>query len=216
MSIQSTDLHREMDLRSRAVSSLSRDGRDAKTSLTAAPALNVLHTLASSSATAGDALAVLHELQVHQVELELQQEELQRAGSELEASLVRQTQLYDHAPVALLSLDADNGLVELNLAAARLLGQERHALMGQALHNFLTPDSRSTLSAQIERVRTSGGSHVGDLTLRRDPPVPVRATVGADPASSGLLLALTLSGDGQALDACRADAGTAPFPRTHL
>lgn len=197
MSIRTTDLHREMDLRSRAVSSLSRDGRDAKTSLTAVSALNVLHTLASSSATAGDALAVLHELQVHQVELELQQEEMQRACSELEASLVRQSQLYDYAPVALLSLDADTRLVELNLAAARLLRQDRHALIGQALLDLLAADSRTALKTLLERVRFGAGAPLVDveLTMRDDPLVRVRASVGADPAGGGFLLALASSHD---------------------
>lgn len=197
MSIQTNDLRREVDLRTRAVSRLSGDNAQAQEQLTAASALGVLHGLASSQSTAGDALAVLHELQVHQVELDLQHEEMQRAGAELEASLVRQTQIYDHAPVALVSLDAGNRLLELNLAAARLLGHERQTLVGQALINFLAPDSRSPLNVLLERARSGDGTltHVGELALRGDPTVIVRANVVADPAGGGFLLALTAAGN---------------------
>lgn len=192
MSIRTNDLRREMELRSRAVSKLSGDSTQAQEQLTAAAALGVLHALASSQSTAGDALAVLHELQVHQVELDLQHEEMQRAGVELEASLVRQTQIYDHAPVALVSVDAGNRLVELNLAAARLLGHERQALVGQSLLNFLATDGWTALNALLERARSGDrtSTHVAELALRGDPPTIVRATVGADPAGSGFLLAL--------------------------
>jgi PAS domain-containing protein len=192
MSTRTNNLHREIELRSRAVAKLKGDVGDDRAPPHATTAMAVLHTLASSASTAGDALAVLHELQVHQVELELQQEEMQAARVELEANLLRQNQLYDHAPVALLSLDAESRIVEMNFATARMLGQERHALVGQALHNFLATDSRTAFNTLLERLRTADGSSLGvELTLRRDPPMLLRATVSADPAGKGFLVSLT-------------------------
>jgi len=198
MSARTIDLRRQLELRSRAVTTLSGDGRDAEAQLTASTAFSVLHTLASSPSTAGDALAVLHELQVHQVELDLQHEEMQRAGVELETSLVRQTQLYDHAPVALFSLDPNCRLAELNLATARLLGQERQALVGQSLPDFLAPDSRRTLNALLERARTAGEGmpQTAALAFRGEPSAIVTASISADPAGSGFLVAMTGNFDG--------------------
>ncbi len=88
-------------LRSRAVAHLK--GSEAR--LDGSPALRVLYDLASSPSTAPDALALLHELQVHQVEVDLQDEELRRSRAEMESSLNRQVQLYDYAPVGCFTLD---------------------------------------------------------------------------------------------------------------
>jgi len=80
-----------------------------------------------------DSLRLLHELQVHQVELELQNEELIRTRSELEDSLRRYTSLYYAAPAAYVSLDRQGGITKGNRAAESLLG---HKLTGRFLHRF--------------------------------------------------------------------------------
>src|SRR5579864_1708632 len=111
----------ERDLRLRALKHLVGPGGSPDKRLDAAAALAVLHELASSPATAGAALTLLHELQVHQVELDLQAEELRRSRAEMEATLARQLQLYDFAPVGYLTVDRGAALRELNLTAAGLL-----------------------------------------------------------------------------------------------
>ena len=69
--------------------------------------------------------ALVHELQVHQVELEMQNDEIRRTQAELETALVKKyTDLYDFAPVAYLTLDQNGLVLEANLTAARLLGTE--------------------------------------------------------------------------------------------
>ena len=64
----------------------------------------------------------LHELEVHQIELEMQNEELREAREAMEALLEKYTDLYDFAPVGYLTLDHEGTIIEANLAGAGLLG----------------------------------------------------------------------------------------------
>lgn len=138
MSSLMISLGRQADLRLRALSRLN-DSVDGQKRASTSDALRVLFELASAPSTADDALALLHELQVHQVELELQDEELRSSRAELEAALSRQIELYDAAPVGCFSVDARLVLYELNLTGARVLGFEREALLGRALDGFFRP-----------------------------------------------------------------------------
>jgi PAS domain-containing protein len=184
-------------LRLRAVSYLNgrTDAQDPRAS--ASTALGVLHDLASSPETAADALALLHELQVHQVELDLQAEELRSTRAELEAALTRQTQIYDCAPVGCFTLDRLGVLCELNLAGARLLGGEREALLGRPLDGFLAPAARPALQSMLARAAAGSGGSARALPLQPADGVPrrVQAAVAADPAGPGFLVALTELGD---------------------
>ena len=83
-----------------------------------------------------DLQATLHELRVHQVELEMQNDELRRAQRELEAASERWFELYDLAPVGYCTVSERGLITQVNLAAASLLGQPRSVLMGQRLAPF--------------------------------------------------------------------------------
>ena len=165
MSIDLSGAESERDLRLRALKHLMVPGSSHDNRLDAAAALGVLHQLASSSSTAGAALTLLHELQVHQVELDLQDEELRRSRSELEAALARQVQLYDFAPVGYLTVDRATALQELNLTAAGMLGSERDKLLGHALDAFLEPRSALALRAMLDRLSDGGPREVRALQL---------------------------------------------------
>ena len=141
MTLQAIDQPARTDLRLRARERLTVQNHPSAPPLNSSAALGVLHQLASSPATADDALALLHELQVHQVEIELQAEELQGTRVELETALQRQLQLYDAAPAGLFTLDADGTLYEINLTGANLLGMGRDELVGRALSGFLASHS---------------------------------------------------------------------------
>ena len=88
----------------------------------------------------GSVEELLYELRVHQVELELQNEELQRARAALETSHQRYLNLYDFAPVGYLTLNAESEIIEANLTAADLLGTERNALLNCRFHAWITPE----------------------------------------------------------------------------
>ena len=76
-----------------------------------------------------DVKKLLHELQVHQIELEMQNEELQEANETAETALKKFTMLYDFAPMGYFTLDTDGSILELNFTAAELLGEKRFSLI---------------------------------------------------------------------------------------
>ena len=85
---------------------------------------------------------MLHELRVHQIELEMQNEELRRTQAELEASRARYFDLYDLAPVGYFTLSEKGLILEANLTAATLLGVARGDLVKQPLPRFILPEDQ--------------------------------------------------------------------------
>ena len=75
--------------------------------------------------TDGDAQRLVHELEVHQIELEIQNEELRQAREELEVSLGKYSELYDFAPVGYFTFDRHGVIREVNFAGSQLLDIER-------------------------------------------------------------------------------------------
>src|ERR1051325_6161601 len=83
-----------------------------------------------------DPKRLLHELQVHQVELEMQNAGLREARDQVEEALQKYTDLYDFAPVGYFSIDDEGLILDLNLAGAGLLGVERSRLIKRRLQSF--------------------------------------------------------------------------------
>jgi PAS domain S-box-containing protein len=83
---------------------------------------------------------LIHELQVHQIELEMQNEELRRAREELELSLNKYAELYDFAPLGYFVFDAAGVIREVNLAGAQLLGVERQLLANTPFTGFIAEE----------------------------------------------------------------------------
>ena len=91
---------------------------------------------------AEDIQNIIHELQVHQIELEMQNEELRRTQAELEESRNRYVDLYDFAPVGYVTVDQNLLVIEANLSCANLLGIERSRLMNKGLSHYIAEDYR--------------------------------------------------------------------------
>jgi PAS domain S-box-containing protein len=85
---------------------------------------------------------VVHELQVHQIELEMQNDELRRTQAELEDARDRYRDLYDFAPVGYLTLSDKNIVLEANLTAATMLGVDRAHLVKKPLTRFITRNTQ--------------------------------------------------------------------------
>ena len=82
---------------------------------------------------------LLHELQVHQIELEMQNEELRRTQIELETSRARYFDLYDLAPVGYMTLSESGLVLEANLTLANLLGATRSGMVKRPFSHFIFP-----------------------------------------------------------------------------
>lgn len=194
MSSKKSDSVSTENLRQRALSRLTgkSDPHDPRTNSSAA--LAVLHDLASSPATAADSLKLLHELQVHQVELDLQEEELRRSVAELEAALYRQVQLYDFAPAGCFTVDRSTALCEMNRTGASLLGFDREALLGRSLDSFLESDSSRALHAALVRVAEGAEEDACELRFvaRDGESRTAHAAIGPDPAGQRFLVACVL------------------------
>jgi PAS domain S-box-containing protein len=191
MSIERKETASTGSLRQRAIARLTGNSDPGDAGANSSAALAVLHVLASSPETAGDSLKLLHELQVHQVELDLQEEELRRSVAELEAALYRQVQLYDFAPAGCFTVDRSMALCELNRTGARLLGLDRNAVLGRALDNFLEADSSRALHAALMRVAEGAEGEGCELRfIAHDGVSPTaHASVGPDPSGHGFLIA---------------------------
>jgi PAS domain S-box-containing protein len=115
-----------------------------------------------------DVQRLVHELQVHQIELEMQNEELRRSRAEVEALLERYTELYDFAPVGYVTLGRDGAILQVNLTGAHLLGVERVRLPGRPFRVFVAEPHRSAFNAFLEKVFSSQAKEVCEVVLLRE------------------------------------------------
>jgi PAS domain S-box-containing protein len=118
-----------------------------------------------------------HELQVHQIELEMQNEELRRAQAALETAQARYFDLYNLAPVGYVTL-AENGLIqEANLTAATLLGVTRERLVQQPLGSFVCKDDRDAYYLCRRKLSATGAPQTCEVRLLRAHAAPFWATL---------------------------------------
>jgi PAS domain S-box-containing protein len=134
--------------------------------------------------TEADTTRLLHELQVHQIELELQNAELQEARDKVETLLETYTDLYHFAPVGYFSVDEQGVILEVNLTGAALLGIERVRLINQRLQSFVDPPSRKLLLAYLKKIFTSPGKHICELPLLNERSIPFWADLQAASADT--------------------------------
>jgi len=131
-----------------------------------------------------DARLLLHELRVHQIELEMQNEELRRTQSELEASRIRYFDLYDLAPVGYFTISELGLILEGNLTAAGLLGVSRSALVKRRLTAFVLPEDQDIYYQYRKQLFETGAPQVCEFRMLRANAAPfwvrMRATETQD------------------------------------
>ncbi len=117
------------------------DGIDRRKSLRA-EAEGMLVSLSPEETETQPAEMLMHELLVHKVELEIQNEELQRAHNAMEEARDRYLDLYEFAPVGYVTVNRDGLIGEINLTGSALLGAERTKLVNRRFSAFVAPDDR--------------------------------------------------------------------------
>jgi PAS domain S-box-containing protein len=110
---------------------------------------------------------LVHELRVHQIELEMQNEELRRAQLVLDASRARYFELYDLAPVGYVSLSERSLVLEANLRACTLLRIERGALVGQPLTRFIVSEDQDTYYVRRKTLFKTGELQTFELRMKQ-------------------------------------------------
>jgi PAS domain-containing protein len=88
-----------------------------------------------------DVKRLLHELQVHQIELEMQNEELRRANEIAETALRKFTLLYDFAPLGYFTVDHNGSILDLNFTGAEILKDKRFSLINSNFKLFVSAES---------------------------------------------------------------------------
>ena len=115
-----------------------------------------------------DVKRLLHELQVHQIELEMQMEELRHAYDTSEAALKKYTMLYDFAPMGYFTLDANGSICDLNFTGAEMLGDRRFTLVNSNFKLFVSDESKTVFNSFFKKVCSSNFKESCELMLGYD------------------------------------------------
>ena len=127
---------------------------------------------------------IIHELSVHQIELENQQKELLQARDELEAGLMRYTDLYDFAPIGYITLAPNGTIQEINLKGASMLGKERRELRANPFTLFLSSENIAIFKSFMRELFSEKGVAGCEIKLGNSGTKPMivqmNATVSED------------------------------------
>jgi PAS domain S-box-containing protein len=129
--------------------------------------------------TKAETQRVVHELEVHQIELEMQNAELSNIRDEMEKVLDRYTDLYEFAPVGYFTLDNEGAVTAANLTAAGLVGLERSRLLGRRFGLFVAPEDRVRFSEFLGTVFASHCKESCEVRLTREGASPLFVQIEA-------------------------------------
>lgn len=121
----------------------------------------------------------LQELQIHQIELELQNEELKLTKAEVDAGLEKFTDLYDFAPVGYFTLSTDGSIQQVNLTGTSIVGVQRSRLLGQRFGVLLDPKFRKEFNAFLAKVFAEDTKCSADFELLRQDKPPLIFNIAA-------------------------------------
>jgi len=114
-----------------------------------------------------ETVRLLHELRVHQIELEMQNDELRRTQAELDTERASYFELYDLAPVGYLTASGEGLIQRANLAAATMLGVERNFLLNKRISQFIFPEDQDVYFQRYKRLIDSGELQNWEMRLKR-------------------------------------------------
>ena len=134
-----------------------------------------------------DPKRLLHELEVHQVELEMQNVELQAARDRMEPLLEKYTDLYDFAPVGYFTIATNGTIQQVNLTGANLVGIGRSRLVGQSFGHLVAVERRPVFNAFLKQVFASQTKQSIDLDLLSQGQPPRTVNISAQRLLDGLV-----------------------------
>lgn len=117
--------------------------------------------------TGGDTTSYTHELEVHQIELEMQGEELRLSQGEILTSRDAYLDLYDFAPVGYFTLGRGTVISAVNLTGCRMLGVERQRLLKRPFTDFVAPAEQGAFRAYLKQCGATGSGHSSEFELVR-------------------------------------------------
>lgn len=115
--------------------------------------------------TLEESKTLLHELEVHQVELEMQNEELREAQHRLEEARDEYTDLFDFAPIGYLILNEKGVIININLTACKLLGVERSLIKGKPLSAYITNGESRSFFINLRKAFVTGVLHSFEIEM---------------------------------------------------
>jgi len=115
-----------------------------------------------------DVKKLMHELQVHQIELEMQNEELHQAYETAETALKKYTMLYDFAPMGCFTLENDGSICDLNFTGAEMLGEKRFSLVNSNFKLFISKDSQTVFNDFFSKVYSTHAKESCKVNLGYD------------------------------------------------
>jgi len=130
--------------------------------------LNEKQTKENSALMETDVNKLLHELQVQQIELEMQNEELRQSYDIAETALKKYTMLFDLSPMGYFSLDAEGAICDLNFTGADMLGERRFSLINSNFKLFISEDSKPVFNNFFRKVYTSNAKESCEVLLGYD------------------------------------------------
>jgi len=149
---------------------------------------------------------LIHELQVHQIELEMQNDELRRFQNEIEESRNKYSHLYDFAPVGYFTVKEKGIIAQANLTGAALLGIDRTSLIGKPLTRFVSMEDQDTFYLHRLQVLKKNGNHTCEIKMMNYNKTPFYARLesiavqGEDEHAAKLRTAITDITDRKMID----------------
>jgi PAS domain S-box-containing protein len=138
-----------------------------------------------STLAEADALRLLHELDVHRIELEMQNAELRRARDKAETDLEKYADLYDFAPVGYFTLDRAGVIRGVNLTGASLLGVERSRLINRRFPLFIAQDARPAFTACLGKLFENREKKSWEAALLKEGSAPLFVQIEGVAAPEG-------------------------------
>ena len=132
-----------------------------------------------------DQRRLVHELQVHQIELEMQNSELRQARVDEAAALEKYTDLYELAPVGYVTLDRLGDIRSVNLTGSGLIGVERSRLMGRRFGLIVSSETRPAFTDFLEKVFASKAKDTCEVALQKEGDSELLVQIEGVAAASG-------------------------------